>query len=118
MPYSSKDIDINTINSDNFNQADFSKWESDDLFEVMEYFWAFLQDAVKKGYMVYGHPIKTAPKTEFDVLIKTTGEVRKLLNFCSYNYLGYSIHTVQFVDSFAAPNKKWFIETSATAPTN
>ena len=90
MPLGSKDVDINNINCDHFSQADFYRWDSDDIFEVADYFWAFLADAEKKGYMVYGQPIMTAPKTEFDVYIKASEEVRKFLNFCSYNYLGYS----------------------------
>jgi glycine C-acetyltransferase len=42
--------------------------------------------------MVYGQPISSAPTPEFDVLDRYTNKIRKFLNFCSYNYLGYSFH--------------------------
>jgi len=41
---------------------------------------------------VYGQPIMTAPIAEFDVYDRYTDSVRQFLNFCSYNYLGYSCH--------------------------
>jgi len=34
----------------------------------------------------------TSPKTEFEVFDWNTNSVRKFLNFCSYNYLGFSYH--------------------------
>jgi glycine C-acetyltransferase len=42
--------------------------------------------------MVYGQPITSAPVAEFDVFDRYTNSVRRFLNFCSYNYLGYSCH--------------------------
>jgi len=87
-----KDIDITNINCDDYSLADFFQLESDDLFEVTDYFWEYIQDAVKKEYMIYGQPVTTAPVAEFDVYDRATDTVRKFLNFCSYNYLGYSCH--------------------------
>ena len=92
MVLSNKDLDINHINCDDYSQADFFEFESDDLFEVADYFWTFVMDGVKKKYMVYGQPIMTAPIAEFDVYDRYTDSVRQFLNFCSYNYLGYSCH--------------------------
>lgn len=87
-----KDMDINNINCDDFSQNDFSEYRGEDLFEVTDYFGAFLQDAIKKQYMVYGTPISSAPDAEFDVYDRYTDSIRKYYNFCSYNYLGYSCH--------------------------
>lgn len=84
--------DVNTINCDDYTQADFQNYRGDDLFEVTDYFSAFLQDATKKGYMVYGNPISSAPTTEFRIYDPHADEERNFLNFCSYNYLGYSCH--------------------------
>lgn len=92
MVLSKKDLDINHINCDDYSQADFFAFESDDLFEVADYFWTFVMDGVKKKYMVYGQPVMTAPIAEFDVYDRYTDSVRQFLNFCSYNYLGYSCH--------------------------
>lgn len=85
-------MDLNKVNSDDFSLADFSAFKGDDLFDVREPFWNFLQDAVAKKYMVYGNPISTAPKTEFMVYDRYIDGERNFLNFCSYNYLGYSCH--------------------------
>ncbi|MDD2437811.1 MAG: aminotransferase class I/II-fold pyridoxal phosphate-dependent enzyme [Massilibacteroides sp.] len=85
-------MDVNKINCDDFSLADFSAYNGDDLFDVREPFWAFYQDAVAKKYMVYGNPISTAPSSEFEVYDRYLNQDRHFLNFCSYNYLGYSCH--------------------------
>ncbi|MDR2084604.1 MAG: aminotransferase class I/II-fold pyridoxal phosphate-dependent enzyme [Bacteroidales bacterium] len=87
-----KNCDIHSINCDDYTQADFLNYTGEDLFEVTDYFSAFLQDATQKGYMVYGNPVSSAPKAEFKVCNGQSGEERNFLNFCSYNYLGYSYH--------------------------
>ncbi|MCK4835300.1 MAG: aminotransferase class I/II-fold pyridoxal phosphate-dependent enzyme [Candidatus Aminicenantes bacterium] len=92
MALSKKDFDLKNINSDKFSTFDFVNFESDDMFEVSEYFWEYVQDFARKKYLVYGQPISSAPTPEFDVLDRNTNTVRKFLNFCSYNYLGYSFH--------------------------
>ncbi len=85
-------FDINNINCDDYSPVDFIEYRGQDLFEVGDYFWEFLLDATRKGYMVYGNPIVTAPLAEFGVYDKYTESVRNFLNFCSYNYLSYSCH--------------------------
>ncbi len=87
-----KNCDISTINCDDYTQADFLNYRGDDLFEVTDYFSAFLHDATQKGYMVYGNPITSAPNAEFTIYDNFLGKEREFLNFCSYNYLGYSCH--------------------------
>lgn len=87
-----KNCDIHSINCDDYTQVDFFDYRGDDLFEVTDYFSAYLQDATRKGYMVYGNPISSAPKAEFDVYDSYRDKERSFLNFCSYNYLGYSCH--------------------------
>jgi glycine C-acetyltransferase len=91
MAKSKHKLDLRNINCDDFTVEDFAHFESDDLFDVKEYFWEFLEDGVKKEYMVYGNPILTAPDTEFELIDRSRSK-RRFLNFCSYNYLGYSLH--------------------------
>lgn len=85
-------MDINKINSDEYSLADFAAYRGDDIFDVKEPFWDFMQDAIAKKYMVYGNPISTAPRSEFQVYDRYLDKERNFLNFCSYNYLGYSCH--------------------------
>jgi 8-amino-7-oxononanoate synthase len=92
MALSKKDFEGKKINCDDYTLADFFEFESDDLFEVTGYFWDWISDAVSKQYMVYGQPVMSAPVAEFKVYDRYTDSVRNFLNFCSYNYLGYSIH--------------------------
>jgi glycine C-acetyltransferase len=92
MALSKKDFEGKKLNSDNFTLADFQDFESDDLFEVSEYFYKLIEDAFKKKYMIYGQPFMSSPKTEIDVFDWNTNSIRTFLNFCSYNYLGFSYH--------------------------
>ena len=92
MTLSKKDIDLKNLNSNDYTTYDFVNFKSDDMFEASEYFFEYIQDWIRKKYMVYGQPISSAPTPEFDVLDRITNKVRKFLNFCSYNYLGYSFH--------------------------
>lgn len=84
--------DLSEINCNDFSLNDFSNYNSEDLFGVKEPFWAFYQDAVSKRYMVYGNPVTTSPGPEFNVYDRHLDTERHYLNFCSYNYLGYSSH--------------------------
>ena len=92
MALSKKDFEGKDINCDDFTMADFQDFESDDLFEVAEYFYEVVADTFRKKYMVYGQPMMTSPKTEFEVFDWNRNITRKFLNFCSYNYLGFSYH--------------------------
>ena len=85
-------MDSKQINSDNLSLADFAKYKGDDLFDVSQLFWDFYQDAIDKKIMVYGNPVSSAPVSQFDVYDRYLGHERNFLNFCSYNYLGYSFH--------------------------
>ncbi len=92
MAISKKDLEAREVNVDDVTLADFHDFKSDDLFEVSEVFWEYLMDAHRRKYMVYAQPMMSGPKTEFLVYDHNTQAVRKFLNFCSYNYLGYSYH--------------------------
>ncbi|WP_085537516.1 aminotransferase class I/II-fold pyridoxal phosphate-dependent enzyme [Massilibacteroides vaginae] len=85
-------MDINKVNSDDYSLADFAAYDGDALFDVKEPFWNFMQDAIAKKFMLYGNPISTAPRSEFQVYDRYLDRDRDFLNFCSYNYLGYSCH--------------------------
>jgi 8-amino-7-oxononanoate synthase len=92
MALSKRDVDMNNVDCDDYTVADFSDFESDDLFEVSEFFWGMYLDGVRKKYWVYGQPVMSTPKDQFDVYDMYSDSVRRFLNFCSYNYLGYSYH--------------------------
>ena len=92
MALKKKDLEGKRINCDDYTLVDFHDFESDDIFEVADYFWEYVSDGIRKQYMVYGQPIMTRPGSEFEVFDRNANEVRKFLNFCSYNYLGYSLH--------------------------
>ncbi len=88
----SKKNNSESLNCDSLTLADFSAYTGNDLFDVKDPFWSFYQDAVAKKYMIYGNPVTTAPGPEFRIYDRYSDSERKFLNFCSYNYLGYSSH--------------------------
>ena len=92
MALSKKSLEGKMINVDDYSLVDFHDFESDDLFEVADYFFEYVADGSRKQYMVYGQPMMSGPRTEFMVYDHNAQAVRKFLNFCSYNYLGYSYH--------------------------
>ena len=92
MPLEPKDLKNKEIDCNDYSVSDFAAIESDDLFEAADYFWKYVADAVKKKYMIYIQPMMSGPRTELEVFDRNTQSVRKFLNFCSYNYLGYSLH--------------------------
>jgi len=87
-----KTFDPGAINCDDYTLVDFADYKGEDLFAVKDPFWAFYQDAVAKKYMVYGTPVSSAPGAVFDIYDAELQREREFLNFCSYNYLGYSNH--------------------------
>ncbi|MBD3414510.1 MAG: aminotransferase class I/II-fold pyridoxal phosphate-dependent enzyme [Candidatus Aminicenantes bacterium] len=92
MPLNKKDLKGQRIDCNDFSMADFADYRGEDLFEAADYFWEYVADAVKKKYMIYIQPMMSGPRTELKVYDRNTRSVRKFLNFCSYNYLGYSFH--------------------------
>ncbi|MGB2908471.1 MAG: aminotransferase class I/II-fold pyridoxal phosphate-dependent enzyme [Candidatus Aminicenantaceae bacterium] len=92
MESSKKDLKDNMLNVDDVTLDDFRDSDSDDLFEVADVFCNFLAEAIRRKFMIYAQPMMSGPRTEFQVYDHNTQSVRKFLNFCSYNYLGYSYH--------------------------
>ncbi|MGB2843961.1 MAG: aminotransferase class I/II-fold pyridoxal phosphate-dependent enzyme, partial [Candidatus Aminicenantaceae bacterium] len=92
MVLKKKGLEGKRISCDDYTLVDFLEFESNDLFEVADYFWEYMLDAARRKYLVYGQPMMSGPKAEFKVYDRNTNSVRKFLNFCSYNYLGYSFH--------------------------
>lgn len=80
------------LSVDDVTLVDFRDSDSEDLFEVADVFCDFLAEAMRRKFMVYAQPMMSGPKTEFQVYDRNTQSVRQFLNFCSYNYLGYSYH--------------------------
>ena len=50
------------------------------------------RDGFEKPPVTGASQSRLSKRPEFDVIDRYTGQVRKFLNFCSYNYLGYSFH--------------------------
>jgi 8-amino-7-oxononanoate synthase len=92
MTLTSKDFKKKKINCDDYTMVDFAEFRGGNLFEVADYFWEYVADAKEKQYMIYAQPMTSGPKPEFDVYDNNAGRTRRFLNFCSYNYLGYSFH--------------------------
>jgi len=92
MTLKPKDLKGKKIDCNDYSMSDFAEFVSDDLLEAADYFWDYVADAKKKKYMVYIQPMMSGPRTELEVFDRNTQSVRKFLNFCSYNYLGYSFH--------------------------
>lgn len=80
------------VNCDDLTLVDFAEYRGEDLFDVADLFWEYIEDARRKRYMVYAQPMISGPRPEFDVYDNNAQKVRRFLNFCSYNYLGYSFH--------------------------
>ncbi len=85
-------FDITNMKLEDHNHQEFIEYQGDDLFEVKNYFWEYLEDAISKKYYIYGNPLTTAPVPEVKAYDRYTDSVRHYLNFSSYNYLGYSVH--------------------------
>jgi hypothetical protein len=49
MALSKKDFEGKQVNCDDFTMADFQDFESDDLFEVAEYFYEVVADTFRKS---------------------------------------------------------------------
>jgi len=92
MDESSMEMKKKSIRVDDYTMADFAGFSGGDLFEVADYFWEYVEDARRRGYMVYAQPMVSGPRPEFEVYDNNAGRVRRFLNFCSYNYLGMSFH--------------------------
>lgn len=92
MEQGKKDFSQKKINVDDYTLVDFAEYRGEDLFEVADHFWEYVMDGIKRKYMIYGQPMMSVPKTEFEVYDRNTDSVRSFLNFCSYNYLAYSYH--------------------------
>ena len=57
MALNKKDLKGKKINCDDYSLVDFQDLESEDLFDVAEYFWEYIADGARKQYMIYGQPM-------------------------------------------------------------
>jgi len=85
-------FDIQNMKLEDHNHQEFIEYQGDDLFDVKNYFWEFLEDAIAKKYYTYGNPLSTAPVAKVKAYDRYTDAIRNYLNFSSYNYLGYSVY--------------------------
>lgn len=85
-------FDIQNMKLEDHTHQEFLEYQGDDLFDVKNFFWEFLEDAIAKKYYTYGNPLTTAPVSRVDAYDRYTDTVRNYLNFSSYNYLGYSVY--------------------------
>ena len=62
-----------------------------DPFDILDAFDKWFTDARPNGYYLFGQPMHTAPGTRVSIVEqKTNRELKDLINFASYNYLGLS----------------------------
>jgi 8-amino-7-oxononanoate synthase len=74
-----------------YDYSNFYFASGEDLFDVLEPFQRWLEEARPGGYYQFGLPIHSAPSTRVDVEDTKAGVIRRgLINFASYNYLGLS----------------------------
>ncbi len=85
-------FDIENMKLEDHTHQEFVEFQGDDLFDVKNYFWEFLEDAIAKKYYTYGNPLTTAPVSQVEAYDRYTDSVKPYLNFSSYNYLGYSVY--------------------------
>lgn len=85
-------FDIQNMKLEDHNHQEFIEYQGEDLFDVKNFFWEFLEDAIAKKYYTYGNPLTTAPVSEVNAYDRYTDSVKNYLNFSSYNYLGYSVY--------------------------
>ncbi|MCH7548073.1 MAG: aminotransferase class I/II-fold pyridoxal phosphate-dependent enzyme [Candidatus Krumholzibacteriota bacterium] len=76
-----------------YDYSNFFWGTGTDAFGVLEHFDAWFTEAKPAGYYLFGMPMETAPTTRVDVIEqKGFEELKGLINFASYNYLGLSGH--------------------------
>jgi glycine C-acetyltransferase len=74
-----------------YDYSNFYSASGEDLFDLLEPFQRWYQEARPGGYYQFELPIHSAPSTRVDVEDTKAGVIRKgLINFASYNYLGLS----------------------------
>ncbi|MEE9912587.1 MAG: aminotransferase class I/II-fold pyridoxal phosphate-dependent enzyme [Deltaproteobacteria bacterium] len=71
---------------------EFIEFQGEDLFEIKNYFWDFLQDGIQKKHHIFVNPLTTAPVARVEAYDRYTDSIKPYLNFSSYNYLGYSVY--------------------------
>jgi 8-amino-7-oxononanoate synthase len=76
-----------------FSDYDYSNFyygAGDDPLNLLGPFNEWYQEALPNGYYLYSEPLSSAPATRVSVRNRKTGQVQRLLNMASYNYLGIS----------------------------
>jgi glycine C-acetyltransferase len=74
-----------------YDYSNFYSASGEDLFDLLEPFQKWYQEARPGGYYQFELPIHSAPSTRVDVEDTKAGVIRRgLINFASYNYLGLS----------------------------
>jgi len=73
-----------------YDYSNFYYGAGDDPLNVLPPFSAWFREAKPNGYYLYAEPVESAPTTRVRVRDGKTDEVRDLVNFASYNYLGIS----------------------------
>jgi glycine C-acetyltransferase len=76
-----------------FSEYDYSNFyygAGEDPLNLLGPFNQWYREALPNGYYLYSEPLESAPTTHVEVRDRKTGEVRRLLNLASYNYLGIS----------------------------
>jgi glycine C-acetyltransferase len=74
-----------------YDYSNFFYGAGTDAFDMLDPFNTWYKDARPAGYYLFGQPMRTAPGSRVDVVeTKHNKELKNLINFASYNYLGLS----------------------------
>ena len=74
-----------------YDYSNFYWGAGDDLFDIFEPFEEWFKEARPAGYYLFGLPMRTGPNTRINIVETKNGtELKNLINFASYNYLGLS----------------------------
>jgi 8-amino-7-oxononanoate synthase len=74
-----------------YDYSNFYSASGEDVFDLLQPFGDWYDEARPRGYYQFGLPIHSAPSTRIDVEDTKAGVIRPgLINFASYNYLGLS----------------------------
>ena len=92
-----------------YSLTDFYSGDGDDPFEMVGPFGEWWEDALKRGYYLYGMPLTSAPATRVAVHNPRRARIAdNLINFASYNYLGLS-YRPEVIDAAASAVKRYGI---------
>jgi len=90
-----------------YDYSNFFWGSGDDAFGILGPFQSWFDQAEPAGYYLFGQPMGTAPRARVDIVEqKNFTELKGLVNFASYNYLGLSSHP-EVIDASVEATRKY-----------